>query len=97
MNQSSHLNAPAGRGICQLRYRALSGLDFQPGLVVSLKGDEILFWGQAGLEPGSASEVRVDEVKGVAPPVIAYIEVSACEADASGYRISGLIKGIRAG
>jgi hypothetical protein len=48
------------------------------------------------LRIAEAAEVRIEAVKGLSPPLTAYIEITACDKDASGnYRIAGLIKGLR--
>jgi len=43
-----------------------------------------------------AAEVCIEAVRGLSPPLKVYIEVARCEdAEADGYLLTGLIKGIR--
>jgi len=81
---------------CKLTYRPISGADAQAGEGICLTGSEIRFRGESPLTIGVASEVCIEAVGGLSPPLNAYVEVSRCEDDESGgYLITGVIKGIR--
>lgn len=81
---------------CRLTYRSISGADALPGEGVCLTGDEIRFLGHSPLSIGVAAEVCIEAVKGMSPPLKVYIEVARCEkAEAGGYLLTGIIKGIR--
>lgn len=96
MDSAKTLHASSSRHACPLRYRSLARPEFHPGIALALGGGDALFCGQEALSPGLAAEVRVDAVKGVAPPLTLYVEISTCDAEISGgYRMSGVIKGIR--
>ncbi len=77
-------------------YRRISDQDSFRGEGVSLGGSELRFTGEQPLTKGEAAEVRIDAVKGLSPPLTAYIEVATCAQDgAQGYRIEGVVKGIQ--
>lgn len=77
-------------------YRRMADPDGVVGEGISFSGGGIQFRGRLPLRIAEAAEVRIDAVKGLSPPLIAYIEVSRCDREDSGsYRIAGVIKGIR--
>ena len=77
-------------------YRCIAESEPVQGEGISFSGSGIQFSGPRALAPGEAAEVRMDAVKGLSPPLTAYIEVTLCDPDAEkGYRIDGLVKGIR--
>ena len=77
-------------------YRRIAESEPVQGEGISFSGSGIQFSGPRSLTQGEAAEVRIDAVKGLSPPLTAYIEVTRCEPDdAKGYRIDGLVKGIR--
>jgi len=77
-------------------YRRIAESEPVQGEGISFSGSGIQFSGPRALAPGEAAEVRMDAVKGLSPPLTAYIEVTLCDPDAEkGYRIDGLVKGIR--
>lgn len=83
---------------CGVMYRLVSDAVFMEGRGINLSGGGILFEGSAALPVGMAAEVRLEGVRGVAPALVAFIRVVRCEpSGASGYRMAGMIKGIRVG
>jgi hypothetical protein len=81
---------------CKISYRLAGDESYHDGGCVNISGAGILFRGDFPLEVGKAAELRIDPENGITPPLIAYIEVVRCEADANGsYRIAGSIKGIK--
>jgi hypothetical protein len=81
---------------CKVVYRRISEPDGVAGEGISFSGGGIQFRGALPLRIAEAAEVHIDAVKGLSPPLTAYIEVSRCDREDSGnYRISGVIKGIR--
>lgn len=77
-------------------YRRIADSDGVAGEGISFSGGGIQFRGALPLRIAEAAEVRIDAVKGLSPPLTAYIEVSRCDREDSGnYRIAGVIKGIR--
>ena len=80
----------------RVEYRHIAASATCSGEGIALSGAGIRFRGDGPFPVGEAAEVRIDAVKGLAPPLLAYIEVSHCEREASGaWRIAGVIKGIR--
>ena len=80
----------------RVEYRHIAASATCCGEGIALSGAGIHFRGDGPLPVGEAAEVRIDAVKGLAPPLLAYIEVSHCEREVSGaWRIAGVIKGIR--
>lgn len=81
---------------CSLTYRSISETEAATGEGVCLTGSEIRFHGRSPLSIGVAAEVCIEAVRGLSPPLKVYIEVARCEdAEADGYLLTGLIKGIR--
>lgn len=77
-------------------YRHIAASEPVQGEGISFSGSGIQFSGSHPLPRGEAAEVRIDAVKGLSPPLTAYIEVTRCDLDeVLGYRIDGLVKGIR--
>ena len=77
-------------------YRRIAESEPVEGEGISFSGSGIQFSGAHPLSRGEAAEVRIDAVKGLSPPLTAYIEVTRCDPDnVKRYRIEGLVKGIR--
>lgn len=80
----------------EVAYRPIAEAAASSGQGIALSGDGIRFRGPRALKPGTAAEVRIAPVRGLSPPLTAYIEVSRCDAEPGGeFRIAGVIKGIR--
>ena len=79
-----------------LKYRQVSEPDHVLGSGVRLTGAEIELQGPKAIEPGASAEVWIDAVRGLAPALLAYIEVDRCEPlKGLHYKITGAIKAIR--
>ncbi|RQW84135.1 MAG: hypothetical protein EHM62_01090 [Methylococcus sp.] len=80
----------------RVEYRHIAASETCSGEGIALSGAGIRFRGDGPLPVGEAAEVRIGAVKGLAPPLLAYIEVSHCERETTGgWRIAGVINGIR--
>lgn len=79
----------------KVAYRRIGGAGWSRGEGISYSGGGIQFQGEAALPAEQAAEVHMDAVKGMSPPLTAYIEVTRCDAsETGGYHIAGVIKGI---
>lgn len=79
-----------------LTYRHVAETSLTPGDGIAFSGGEIQFRGPLALPLAQAAEVRIEAVKGISPPLTAYIEVTRCDrTGGGGYHIAGVIKGIR--
>lgn len=100
--RTPHVSSIDGRHIqetplhCKVIYRRIAEPHPVTGEGISFSGGGIQFRGSLALRIAEAAEVHIDAVKGLSPPLTAYIEISACDQEESGnYRIAGLIKGLR--
>ena len=76
-------------------YRRIGVAEWSRGEAIAYSGGAIQFKGEAPLPAELAAEVHMEAVKGMAPPLATYIEVTRCEAiETGGYLIVGVIKGI---
>ena len=81
---------------CTVAYRCIAEAETVEGEGISLTGSGICFRGPTPLPVGQAAEVRIGAVRGLSPPLVAFIELTVCERDAAGdFRMAGTIKGIR--
>lgn len=79
----------------KVAYRRIGATTWLQGEGISSSGGGIQFRGEAPLPAELAAEVHMDAIKGMSPPLTAYIEVTRCDAvETGGYRIMGVIKGI---
>ena len=80
---------------CALTYRRAADEGFVGGDGIGWSARTIRFQGANGLSAGDAAEVRLEAVKGLFPPLMVLVEVSACQTImGERYEITGQIKGI---
>ena len=80
---------------CKVAYRRVEEAEPSVGECVSFSGGSIVLRGGLRIEKGQAAVVHLDAVKGLSPPLRAYIEIGQCDKlDDWGYRVTGVIKGI---
>ncbi|MEY2697747.1 MAG: hypothetical protein RL333_1885 [Pseudomonadota bacterium] len=80
---------------CALTYRRAADEGFVSGDGIGWSARSIRFQGDHGLSAGDAAEVRLEAVKGLFPPLMVLVEVSACQTIMGGrHEITGQIKGI---
>lgn len=80
---------------CALTYRRAADDVFVSGDGIGWSARTIRFQGMHSLADGDATEVRLEAVKGLFPPLMVLAEVSACQSIMGGrYEITGQIKGI---
>ena len=96
MNQQNHRKIQETPIHCPIAYRRMAEPTMAAGEGIGFSGGGIQFRGALPLRVAEAAEVHIDAVKGLSPPLTAYIEVFRCEPEAAGsYRIEGVIKGLR--
>lgn len=79
----------------KVAYRQIGATTWFRGEGISSSGGGIEFTGEEPLRAELAAEVHMDAIRGMSPPLTAYIEVTRCDAIGFGaYRITGVIKGI---
>ena len=80
---------------CAVGYRKVGDVLLMKGEGISWGGRTIRFRGEAAIPTGTAIEVHIAGVKGVAPPLVVYLEIQACASEAPAeFLLNGAIKGI---
>lgn len=76
-------------------YRPIAQSEPIEGGGIAFSGSRIRFSGGQSLSEGAAAEVQIEAVRGLSPPLTAYIEISRCEPDDRlGFCIEGTVKGL---
>lgn len=89
------LNSGGNPVYCKVAYRRVEEAEPSVGECVSFTGGSIVLRGALRIDKGQAAVVYLDAVRGLSPPLRAYIKIGRCEKlDDSGYRVTGVIKGI---
>jgi hypothetical protein len=81
---------------CKMSYRPADTELLHEGVCLNLSGAGILCKTRHSIELGRALEVRIAPENSLIPPFVAFIEViRTLRTDDGGYRIAGVIKGIK--
>jgi hypothetical protein len=80
---------------CGMHFRYVGIDKVFEGHCVNISGTGILFRADREIPLGRALEIRTLPVCRSTPPVIAFVEVIRCARENHGFRIAGMIRGIK--
>lgn len=80
---------------CGMHFRYVGIDKVFEGQCVNISGTGILFRSNCEIPLGRALEIRTLPTCRSTPPVIAFVEVVRCVPDYNGFRVAGLIRGIK--